>query len=610
MSGVLDADDRRLIQVVPPEERMQPLVYYTALAAILIAGVVLMLALFHDDIARRSFRDPDDLMRLQQVRDWLAGQSWFDVTQYRISPRSGLHMHWSRLLDAPIGAIVLAGRPLVGPARAELLACVAAPLITLACLVLLVAAIARKVLRNDQLALVAAGFCFFDFGIYWVARPLRIDHHGWQAVCGLTIVLCLVGRRTLLRTALAGVFAALWMHISLEGLVFTAAAGAWLGVRWLLWPSREGPSPPAFLAAIAATSLALFLVAHGGSLFDRTFCDAVSPVHMTMFALAATGTALCLPLAERGIVWRAIGLGVTLIAAGATYKLWAPQCGGGPFASLGPLSYRLWYLGLAEGLPIWNQPVQIAVMWNGVPLLGIIGAAVGLRRQAGDQRGLLTDYIVLLIAATVIGFGLLRASALAGILALPGLVLLLQQGWAWARGLKATWARIPTAAAITILLLPITPVVAAAALIPDHWNARPQRPKQLTTTGAGCLSLDNLHHLDALPPSLLMTTLDSAPALIVATRHSAVGGGYHRDGQPMEDVIRFFTADDATARKIAGHYQPAYVFICPGDGDSWSFSRAAPGGLAARLVSGAPPAWLQPVSVSGLRYARVYRLID
>lgn len=36
----------------------------------------------------------DDLMRLQQVRDWLAGQSWFDTTQYRVQPPEGISIHW------------------------------------------------------------------------------------------------------------------------------------------------------------------------------------------------------------------------------------------------------------------------------------------------------------------------------------------------------------------------------------------------------------------------------------------------------------------------------------------------------------------------------------
>ena len=48
----------------------------------------------------------DDAMRLVQVRDFLAGQSWFDVTQYRLGFYAGTPMHWSRLIDLPIAVIL------------------------------------------------------------------------------------------------------------------------------------------------------------------------------------------------------------------------------------------------------------------------------------------------------------------------------------------------------------------------------------------------------------------------------------------------------------------------------------------------------------------------
>ncbi len=43
----------------------------------------------------------DDAMRLVEVRDFMAGQSWFDLTQYRLDPPNGVVTHWSRLIDLP-----------------------------------------------------------------------------------------------------------------------------------------------------------------------------------------------------------------------------------------------------------------------------------------------------------------------------------------------------------------------------------------------------------------------------------------------------------------------------------------------------------------------------
>ena len=46
--------------------------------------------------------DPDDTLRMVQVRDLLAGQGWWDLHQYRVAPPQGMLMHWSRLVDAPL----------------------------------------------------------------------------------------------------------------------------------------------------------------------------------------------------------------------------------------------------------------------------------------------------------------------------------------------------------------------------------------------------------------------------------------------------------------------------------------------------------------------------
>jgi hypothetical protein len=76
-------------------------------------------------------------MRLQQVRDWLAGQSWFDTRQYRVLPPEGISMHWSRYIDAGIAAILVPASWLLSPTGAEHAAVILWPTL-LACLMVLV----------------------------------------------------------------------------------------------------------------------------------------------------------------------------------------------------------------------------------------------------------------------------------------------------------------------------------------------------------------------------------------------------------------------------------------------------------------------------------------
>ena len=91
----------------------------------LVAVAILFLA--RDVVATWEMGDPDDQMRLLQVRDWVAGQSWWDITQYRMNAPDGGDMHWSRLVDVPLALVIVAATPFLGQATAEQLAATAVP---------------------------------------------------------------------------------------------------------------------------------------------------------------------------------------------------------------------------------------------------------------------------------------------------------------------------------------------------------------------------------------------------------------------------------------------------------------------------------------------------
>src|SRR3546814_11235386 len=80
----------------------------------LVLRIWLLLVLFNifvhrDAIALLQYPDPDDAMRLAQVRDLIAGQGWFDIKQYRVTPvEGGGRLHWSRFVDGWIAGSVLA----------------------------------------------------------------------------------------------------------------------------------------------------------------------------------------------------------------------------------------------------------------------------------------------------------------------------------------------------------------------------------------------------------------------------------------------------------------------------------------------------------------------
>src|SRR4030081_3770732 len=89
----------------------------------------------------------DDAMRLVQVRDWIGGQGWFDVFQYRLDP-PGTSMHWSRVIDAPLAALILLLKPLLGMHSAEAVTLYFWPALLFAVALALIAAIAKQMSNN------------------------------------------------------------------------------------------------------------------------------------------------------------------------------------------------------------------------------------------------------------------------------------------------------------------------------------------------------------------------------------------------------------------------------------------------------------------------------
>jgi hypothetical protein len=568
---------------------------------------LVLCAALHASITGLIFNDADDHMRLQEVRDWIAGQSWFDVTQYRMNPPTGMLMHWSRLLDVPLAAVIVALRPLTGQHAAEIAACVIVPMLTLGLCMTFVAAIVRRQV-GPWFALLAIPACAFNIGTFYALRPMRIDHHGWQIVAGLAIVWALIGRPSARRSAIAGLSAAFWMHVSLEGLVFTALAAAWFGLRWIVRPDRESYRLPVFLSSLAGSSLVFFTIAHGGALFDRTFCDAISPVHITVFALAAIGVTLTVRCGPGSIMLRALSLGLTASLCGALYRLWAPQCLGGPFTTMSPLVYRLWYLHVKEGLPLWDVPLHDTLLWLPFPAIGILGALFAWwHTRKNAEHDLQLDYLALMMAATAVALTLERAGAFANILAIPGALHLL-------RAVRQRTARSPAVAmralwtALALLLLaPITSPL--LSLLSSPKGAESPSSEAYEAAVAQCLSSANMARLDSLPPALVMTTLNTGPNLLTGTHHRVIASGYHRNNGAIGDVLLFFKARENVAHAIAQRRHLNYVFLCPPKDQMKDQQEASPDSLTVRLAQNHPPAWLRPVALPGLTQGSLYAVV-
>jgi hypothetical protein len=581
-----------------PSARRTP---WGRIALVWLVFVVLMLAIHATRIAAGAFPDPDDTLRLVQVRDLLAGQGWFDLHQYRIDPGASPIMHWSRLVDVPLAALIGLLRPLLGQAHAELVATVAIPLLTLGAVLAGVGTIAAR-LFGREVAVLACLVAGMSPPLLAQLQPLRIDHHGWQVVAVMAALAALLSRKPWKGGALAGLALAAGLSISLEILPLAAAFGGVLLLRWLRDPDQRGWLA-SYLASLALSLAAIFALTRGfGDL--KQYCDVASPAYMAFFAIAALGP-LAAAIRPRMPLVAVLGIiGIAGLAGAGVFLTLAPQCLAGPFGNLDPLVREYWYNNVLEGRPFWLQPFEQVIP---AVLQGLIalGAAFVLWRSAGRaERSLRFDYLLLLGASLLCGLLTWRSMDFVCAIAAPPL------GWlAWRlllrfRSAGTTAARVGAALAAIVVLLPATPMTVARMIMP----AAVMPAAAVSLRDSGCDLHNQAALLDRFPETTFFAPLDVSATILERSHHSVVATSHHRAQMAMRDVILAFTSPEVQARAVIAKHGAGYVALCTDLGEAQLYSVKAPHGLMAELRKGKAPQWLEPVPLEGETTFRLWKV--
>jgi len=183
--------------------------------------------------------DNDSMLRLVEVRDLLGGQGWFDLHQYRMGPEGGFVMHWSRLVDAPLAALLLAANALTGGAGpAETVARVLWPALLYGLTLFFLIRAARRFGGEAAVlpATVISAAALFFTGIFEAGA---LDHHNVQLMLTVAALsLLLDARESRPAAALAGACTALTLAVGMETAPYVAAIG--LCVAGLLVADAEG----------------------------------------------------------------------------------------------------------------------------------------------------------------------------------------------------------------------------------------------------------------------------------------------------------------------------------------------------------------------------------
>lgn len=547
------------------------------------------------EIVTLSGWDPDDQLRLTQLRDFLGGQSWFDTHQYRMNPPDGAPMHWSRLIELPLAALVLVLRPFLGQAAAEMVAGTAVPLLLLGWITFMLSRIATR-LSSPEAGVAAALITLSSGALLIQLRPMRIDHHGWQlaiAVLALSTMFWTDVRKAGLFLGLA---LAVWLHISLEGAPMTAAFFVLLGLRWVR-DARAGRQLTWTLVSFASVSALLFFGTQSGGLQASIWCDTISPPHVgaiLMATLIMTGAIQFLPDDWR---LRLVAAGIAGGAALAVLLATAPQCAAGAFGNMDPIVREYWYSKVSEGLPIWHQSWRTSANLGAGLLCGAISWIV-LRGIVGrEDRRKLDTIAFFLIYGLLLSIFVIRTISVATAFAIPVTAVLVALLFKRYRRSKVATRRIGL---VVIMLLLLVPGAAVSSLVRSEPETTAVKSNaDAAPTNEDCQSALSVRKLSGLAKGTIIAPFDMGPMILANTAHTVLASSHHRNEQAMRDHIQIFRSAPDQSHRLMKARRIDYLVICPQEAELGFYAQKDPVGLWAQVKKGRIPAWLSPMPDMG-----------
>jgi hypothetical protein len=546
--------------------------------------------------------DTDDAMRLVVVRDLLAGQGWYDNVQHRMNTPFGAEIHWSRLADLPLAALLLLLRPMLG-AGADVVAAFVLPLLWLFALLYLTARITLRLAGGDGL-LAALVLPAFALGVTGEFAPGRLDHHSLQILLLLVMTWLSIEALSRPRFAIwAGIAAATAIALGIEALPSVAAAILAFGLMWVADPARAG-TMRAFGISFAAATLVHLAIALPPQRWLVPACDAIS----VTYAVAAVGVGIAftgltlLPLVGRspwGRIAAGIGAGGTVLAA---LVLTFPLCLGGPYAALDPWLRENWIGRITEAVPLWEffrtdpvYPLAVAV-----PSFVALGAT-GFRVLRGAQEGrdawlVYTVFLALAVATMLIQ---IRASRMATPLAVPAAAWLI----ALARG-RYLERKSLSRAGLLIASWVASAGVAVGLIATPAVNGLPQDATELIadtrrSDQQQCLMPEAFRLLAVMPPERVMTPIDLGAHMLAFTPHEVVAAPYHRNEAGVRDAFDFFHDPIEEARAILDRRGISLVVTCPSLPELAERPDTAVDSFVALHRAEALPGWLAEIGPEG-----------
>ncbi|MBX5232072.1 hypothetical protein HJC02_07190 [Rhizobium sp. NLR4a] len=541
--------------------------------------------------------DNDDGMRLVEVRDFLAGQGWFDLTQYRLGLAGGTLMHWSRLIDLPIASLIWFFGLFAPREAAEALALAVWPVSLIFPAMLAMGVAGRRIggVAGMHIALGLTAPAIYTGNRF---APGAIDHHNAQLALVATMVAMLVDpERRGWSYSVAGVAAAVAIAIGAETTPFVAGVCLTVALLWAWEGENFAVAARAFGLSLTITINILFFATVPPRLYSMVTCDNLS---LGYYSLAAIGGGLLLFLAvfasglRRPLRFTALAfIGVGVFGAAIVI---APQCLSDPLGNLDPMLVELWLRHISEAQSLLalarTDPTAVGAFYAA----GLFAIAVCIFRLIQRDRVQIHLILLFLIATSwAIALVQVRGSSFSNLLSILPLALLIID----VRRISNSDSENVAAAFVYVMsVLASVPAVWAVGggLVSLQMENDAQKKAAEPTKALSCTSKEALAPLAELPPGLVSAPSEMGVPILRFTQNRVLSAPYHRDqgGMLTEMHIGLATPQEAEAF-LKGAGVTALAF-CQKDLQTRELAKLKPDGLYAELGKGNIPPYLEPLA--------------
>ncbi len=501
-------------------------------------------------------------------------------------------MHWSRVDDLPVAAVVVALRHWLGVPGAEAVAMLTWPAALLPFVAATAAAAAGASWNRVWLTMgaIASSALLARF------EPGRIDHHALMTALAFAACVTVLLPGTRIRGAIAGSASALCLAVGFEDIAVLACLGAVVGLLWVVGDEGERARATGYGASLAVMTVLCEAAFVSDAARTVTACDALSGAWPAAIVLAGLAMAACATwVREASRVRRGLAAAFAAALPMAVMALGGRACAAGPFTGLSRAVVTEWLSRVNEMHDVVTSSAgDVASLASiaGVPIVmaGLCWFAWEKGRRPDPREAC---YLALTLVAVAIGMRYVRNCGLASAMAAP----------VAARCLVGRFssANVPPRirAAVTFALL-----LPAGLFLKDLMWGNANVPDEQTSA---CFATSSWRRAASLPVGLAMTPIDLGAMTLASTDLDVVGGAYHRAARGLDDVVTFMDGDEGTARRVLVADGVRYVVWCSRMNEVTLAPKLHPKGMGARLAHDDLPAWLIPVDVGDgpIRVARV-----